>query len=221
MHPRLSSQSLAEQVANILAAQIGDGRWSTGAKLPGEVALCEEFGVSRATVREAIRDLKTKGLVSTRQGAGVFVTSDRPLGQWDRVLAAAEIDAMVEIRRLLEVQAAGLAAERRNRSDVAAIRRALVARAKAESAGDDIEYVDADLEFHRAVVAAVHNPLLDELFDSFSVRMREAMLALLAGSAERPHDQEHHQWLFDAIVDGSTRRAVELATDQLQHVRMR
>lgn len=67
MHPRLSSQSLAEQVANILAAQIGDGRWSTGAKLPGEVALCEEFGVSRATVREAIRDLKTKGLVSTRQ----------------------------------------------------------------------------------------------------------------------------------------------------------
>lgn len=87
--------------------------------------------------------------------------------------------------------------------------------------GDDIEYVDADLEFHRAVVAAVHNPLLDELFDSFSVRMREAMLALLAGSAERPHDQEHHQWLFDAIVDGSTRRAVELATDQLQHVRMR
>ncbi|SKW22758.1 GntR family transcriptional regulator [Mycobacteroides abscessus subsp. abscessus] len=50
------------------------------------------------------------------------MTSDRPLGQWDRVLAAAEIDAVVEIRRLLEVQAAGLAAERRNRSDVAAMR---------------------------------------------------------------------------------------------------
>ncbi|WP_194787150.1 GntR family transcriptional regulator, partial [Mycobacteroides abscessus] len=96
MHPRLSSQSLAEQVANILAAQIGDGRWSTGVKLPGEVALCEEFGVSRATVRKAIRDLKTKGLASTRQGAGAFGTSVRPLWQGVRVLAAAEMRAGVE-----------------------------------------------------------------------------------------------------------------------------
>ena len=68
-------ESLADQAAELLLARIRDGEWRIGAKLPGETTLAPQLGVGRSTTREAIRILAGRGILATRQGAGVFVTA--------------------------------------------------------------------------------------------------------------------------------------------------
>ncbi|MFT4088518.1 MAG: winged helix-turn-helix domain-containing protein, partial [Gordonia sp. (in: high G+C Gram-positive bacteria)] len=87
---------LAEQAASLLAERIKGGEWSLGAKLPGETTLAPQLGVGRSTVREAVRLLAGKGMLETRQGAGVFVTALDVEEDWDTVLQRADIASVIE-----------------------------------------------------------------------------------------------------------------------------
>ena len=191
---------LADQAAELLLDRIRSGEWELGEKLPGETTLAPQLGVGRSTVREAIRQLAGRGVLSSRQGAGVFVTALDVREDWDQVLARADIIAVIEARIAIETEAAGLAADRRTPRDLHAIRRALDLRWQ-RRAGIE-EHVDADTAFHRAIVAAAHNPILLELFDGFTPRLRQAMIDMLrirdAHGSEA--DQHVHADLADAIA---------------------
>ncbi|MEU3573265.1 GntR family transcriptional regulator, partial [Kitasatospora sp. NPDC036755] len=113
----LRPSPLAEQAAALLEERIRSGGWPVGGKLPGEVALAAELGVGRSTVREALRTLAAAGMVQSRQGSGVFVTADRPTGDWAARLRRAELAHVYEVRTVVEVQAARLAAARRTEAD--------------------------------------------------------------------------------------------------------
>lgn len=156
---------LAAQAAELLLTRIRNGEWPLGHRLPGETTLAAQLGVGRSTLREAIRELAGKGVLDSRQGAGVFVTALDVTEDWDVVLRRATIAAVIEARIAIEAEAAALAAQRRTPADLRAIRRALAAR---ETHGEPIaDHVDADMAFHRAVIVAAHNDVLTQLFDSF------------------------------------------------------
>lgn len=208
--------SLADQAAALLLDRVRSGEWSLGEKLPGETTLAPQLGVGRSTVREAIRQLAGRGVLESRQGSGVFVTALDVPEDWDAVLRRADIAAVLEARIAIETEAAALAAERRTPADLRAIRRSLAHR---EAQGDTIEsLVDADTDFHRSIVAAAHNPILGELFDGFTPRLRRAMVDMLRlkrGHAPR-EDHEAHAELARAIANRDAAAAARLSRAHLQ-----
>lgn len=200
--------ALVESVVAQLERLLGDGAWSVGQRLPSEQRLADELGVGRSTVREAVRVLVSQGLVQPRQGAGTFVRAREPrAGDLPARLRRAGVLEVYEVRHGLEVQAARLAAARRSDTDLRQMDDALARRRRARSAGRHRAFVDADLDFHRTVVAAAGNPVLGELFDVFADALRAALLDLAAdpGYAEDTH--AHHVALGEAIRAGDAAAA--------------
>src|SRR5215831_9239436 len=97
-------EPLADQAAGLLLQRIRAGEWSLGEKLPGETTLAPQLGVGRSTVREAIRQLAGRGVLSSRQGAGVFVTALDAPEDWDTVLRRADIISVIEARLAIETE---------------------------------------------------------------------------------------------------------------------
>lgn len=153
---------LSEQLADALALGIRDGQLQPGQRLPTEGALVARFGVSRGVVREALSRLKTLGLIETRQGSGAYV-KQLPQPALEQLVLAPDgsIDAviqMVEVRRALEAEAAGLAAARCTPEGLAQIKAAMQALSQAVAAGGD--GVAEDVGFHTAIAEAAGNPFL-------------------------------------------------------------
>lgn len=207
--------SLADQAAELLLERVRSGEWTLGEKLPGETTLAPQLGVGRSTAREAIRQLAGRGVLASRQGAGVFVTALDTPDDWDVVLRRADILAVIEGRIAIEVEAAALAAERRTPSDLRAIRRALAHRDQQRS--DTGSLVDADTAFHRAIVVAAHNPILTELFDGFTPRLRQAMIDMLRIRHDHATDADHdaHADLVQSIADRDAEGASQQSRSHL------
>lgn len=206
---------LADQAADLLLERIRSREWQLGQKLPGETTLAPQLGVGRSTIREAIRQLAGRGVLTTRQGSGVFVMALDAPEDWDAVLRRADIVAVLEARIAIEAEAAALAAERRTASDLRAIRQALAAR---DNATDGVEaHVDADTAFHRSIIVAAHNPILLELFDGFTPRLRQAMIEMLRLRSDHggPDDHARHARLAGAVSDKDT---VTAASESRAHL---
>ncbi|SEH84673.1 MULTISPECIES: FCD domain-containing protein [unclassified Leifsonia] len=208
-------EPLADQAAELLLDRIRSGEWVLGAKLPGETTLAPQLGVGRSTVREAIRQLAGRGVLATRQGAGVFVTALDASEDWTRTVGRAGILTVIEARIAVEVEASALAAERRTSAELRAMKGALEARESHRGAVD--EHVDTDSAFHRSIVVASHNPILLDLFDSFTPRNRQAMIDMLRtrGSHGDDADQATHQGIYDAIADRDPAAAAAVTRDHL------
>ncbi|MFD7718714.1 FadR/GntR family transcriptional regulator [Streptomyces sp. NPDC059814] len=200
---------LASQTAEILLQRIRAGEWQLGGKLPSESVLAVQLGVGRSTLREAIRELAGKGVVDSRQGAGMFVTALDVTEDWESVLRRVSIVAVIESRIAIETEAAALAAQRRTAADINALAQALAERVTDEQTVE--EHVDADMRLHRAVVAAAHNDVLIELFDGFVPRIRQAMVEMfkIQPEASRTGDQDAHEDLVRFITDGHPREAAQ------------
>ncbi|MFE3261315.1 FadR/GntR family transcriptional regulator [Nocardia sp. NPDC059091] len=199
MVAQVQRHPLAAQAAEVLLSRIRAGEWQLGHRLPGETTLAAQLGVGRSTLREAIRELAGRGVLESRQGAGVFVTALDVAEDWDTVLRRSDIVTVIEARIAIEAEGAALAARRRTPADMRAMLRALAARAES---GDSVEgLVDADTAFHRTVVAAAHNDILLELFNAFVPRSRHAMIDMLRIRPMRDPATDHdaHEHLYDAI----------------------
>ncbi|MEW2066222.1 FadR/GntR family transcriptional regulator [Streptomyces sp. NPDC007346] len=215
----LRPSPLVEQATEHLREQITGGEWAVGTKLPGETTLAKSLGVGRSTVREALRALAGAGLVQARQGAGVFVTATEPKEGWSTQLRQAAITDVYEVRMLVEVEAAQLAAQRRTDDDVTALHEALAGRRDAAKAGD-AEYVEADIALHQALVAAAHNPVLTGLFTEFVPVLEQRLLdlvELLNLRSDHPnYGDEGHTALVDAVVQGDAEAAGRALRDELR-----
>ncbi|KUL39342.1 GntR family transcriptional regulator [Streptomyces sp. NRRL F-4489] len=211
----LRPSPLVEQATQHLRDQITGGQWPVGTKLPAETALAKTLGVGRSTVREALRALAGAGLLQARQGAGVFVIATEPEEDWATRLRHAAVTDVYEVRMLIEVQAARLAAQRRTEADLSAMRAALEAR-RAAAAGDDPAFVDADIALHAAVVAGAHNPVLTDLFVEFTPALREGLIDLLALLDLRTHEPNHGDEGHAALVAAIERGDADAASGALQ-----
>jgi DNA-binding FadR family transcriptional regulator len=212
---QIRRESLADQAAEALLERIRGGEWPLGHKLPGETTLAPQLGVGRSTIREAIRQLAGRGVLSTRQGAGVFVAALDAAEDWGQLVSRADIASVIEARIAIEVEASALAAERRTVADLRAIRRAAEERDAHRSQLE--EHVDADTAFHRSIVAAANNPILIELFDGFAPACRRAMIDMLRIRREygTDDDQGVHLRIVEAIDRRDRDEASRLTRDHL------
>ena len=152
-------ETLTAKLVQTLGDRIAKGTYPRGDKLPSEIEMIEEFGVSRTVVREAIATLKANGLVSTHQGVGAFVLQS-DIVQPFRIEEAhldvvKEVLSVLELRIGFEAEAAALAAQRRQESHLVALRASLERMQRAIAVGEDA--VEADLDFHRAIAEATEN----------------------------------------------------------------
>lgn len=215
--PLARPSALSETLAAQLLQRIRSAGLAPGDSLPSEKTLGEQFGVSRAVVREAISRLKAEGYVLTRQGAGAFVTM--PGERSFRFAPTPETgDAEVfELRALIESGAAELAALRREASDLDALSAALAAmEAALQGEGDGAAADDA---FHAAVAQATHNrqvqAFLQFVAQQFSASRSPTWSAEgMASGRARIAQQEHHA-LFAAI---RTRDAGAARREALAHL---
>jgi GntR family transcriptional regulator, transcriptional repressor for pyruvate dehydrogenase complex len=212
----LRRSPLVELAVSQLREQVLSGQWPVGGRLPAETELAQRLEVGRSTVREAVRALVHAGLLETRQGSGTYVRSVTPAGDWEPRLRRAAVLEVYEVRQALEVQAARLAADRRTEADIALMRERLAERKRARARARDSAFVEADLAFHRSVVAAAHNALLAEMFDSFGTVLREALAVIVSDSGldDAGADPAHGR-LAAAIEAGDPAAAERAARDHL------
>lgn len=164
-HPLDREPTLASRATSQLQALIVSRHLKPGARLPSERELGESLGVSRTVIREAVRALTAKGLLEVRVGAGTFVRQpsvdviSELLSIFMSHTSAGDISHghVHEMRRVLEIEMAGLAAQRRDESDLAEMRRLVEEVAKPGISAED--YVRADVGFHKALARASKNPL--------------------------------------------------------------
>jgi GntR family transcriptional regulator, transcriptional repressor for pyruvate dehydrogenase complex len=206
--PRLVAERLSDRLAVLLGEAIGSGTLRPGDRLPTEQQLALSHGVSRTVVREAVHQLRSRQLLISRQGSGVFV-ADPPVHQalafdpavLDSLQAVIQV---VEVRRVLEGEIAALAAERATRAQVAAMRRALKAIDAAAAAGHD--GVAEDLAFHRAIGEATGNPQFRLLLGFLEQYLREAMRVTRGNEARRRDFMEAVRGEHRAVVDAIAAR---------------
>ena len=166
-----------------LGLAIVSGRYGPGASIPPEPLLCEELGVSRTVIREAVKSLIAKGLVSSGPKVGTRVLEPQQWNWFDPDVVGWQSKAgltreylrdLQELRRVVEPAAVRMAAERATPEDLADIEAAYAGMRKAVEEGGD--YVTHDLRFHQGLLKACHNRML--------VQMSKALSALLRTSFE-------------------------------------
>ncbi|WP_319412611.1 FadR/GntR family transcriptional regulator [uncultured Cohaesibacter sp.] len=204
-------KSLTDEVTESMMEQIYSGQIGVGQKLPTGAQLASEYDVSLTVIREAISRLQSEGLVTSRQGAGVFVAESmvrRPfrINPNDGQIS---ISRIFELRTGVEIEAAGLAASRATKKDLTAISRSLKAMEEAIETGTDA--VAEDLEFHRAVAAATKNPLFNDFLGFLEGHIRGSI-----ETSRRISDQQEvvlalaeHRRIYEAIEAGDVAKSQE------------
>jgi GntR family transcriptional repressor for pyruvate dehydrogenase complex len=210
---KLEAARLSDRLAALIEQQIDAGALQAGDRLPTEQQLAAAHGVSRTVVREAVHQLKSQGLVRSRQGSGVYVTeppAHRALAFDPKVLESMDaVVQMVELRRVIEGEMAALAAQRATRAQLAGLKRAIVAIDEATERGE--LGVDEDLAFHRAIGEATGNPQFVRLLGILEAYLRDAMTVTKGHESKRAdfmaQVRREHRAILTAIVDGNPKAA--------------
>jgi GntR family transcriptional regulator, transcriptional repressor for pyruvate dehydrogenase complex len=216
----ITRSSLTESVARHLLTEIRDKRLEPGTKIPSERDLMAGLGVGRSTIREAINGLAMLGVIEVRHGQGAFVTEMAAGLERTRSIAAALARGVTyelfEARRLVEVEAARLAAERRTDADLAEISRALDDHAKAIA--DGVPAVEPSVRFHVEVAEAAHNEVLASFVASFSEILGQRGPVLEEVDGFREWEIEQHRSVYEPIEAGDPALAVERMRGHLDAV---
>jgi GntR family transcriptional repressor for pyruvate dehydrogenase complex len=210
---KLQAARLSDRLAALIGAQIDGGALAPGDRLPTELKLAAAHGVSRTVVREAVHQLKSQGLVRSRQGSGVYVTeppAHRALAFDPKVLESMDaVVQMVELRRVIEGEMSALAAQRATRSQRAGLKRALLAIDEATERGE--LGVEEDLGFHRAIGEATGNPQFVRLLAILEAYLRDAMTVTKGHESKRAdfmaQVRREHRAILTAIVAGNAKAA--------------
>jgi GntR family transcriptional repressor for pyruvate dehydrogenase complex len=187
------------------------GSWREGEKIPPERDLCKRLGVGRASLREALKALEIMGMIEIRLGDGTYVCKrsdffSRPL-LW-AIVSGSEVDAreLVEARMLIEVELAGLAAERANAEQVRLIAAQLDRMEKAKNT--PLQFVQADIDFHLAIGQAASNGILMNALHLIRNLLHEWVLSAVAAKGVAEKACEQHRKMLSAIElrDAATAR---------------
>lgn len=216
------SQVIVDQIKVL----IRDGRLLPGDRLPSERELCQRFGVSRVTVREALRVLEASGLVAIRVGAhgGAFLTtpSAARLGEGlADLISLAPLTAVnvTEARIIVELGILPLAVERATEEDIAAL---FAMVEESEAAVAEGKYtVEMSAAFHIRVGVCTHNPAIEMLLSSFHGPMRMSIEESHIAAPMGHRGTEEHRKLAEAIQARDLAAAREVMTTHLERTAQR
>jgi GntR family transcriptional regulator, transcriptional repressor for pyruvate dehydrogenase complex len=193
---------LSDKVADLMLETILSRKLQAGNRLPSERELGEQFGVSRTVIREAVRSLVAKGIIEVQSGSGLRVSAVGPAAVRESMslfLRAGMLDfeKVHEVRAVLEVHIAGVAAERATAADVEQLR---TVHERMRSEVDDVDAAARDdLEFHRAIAGATQNDLYLLLMDSIGSALIDIRRDNL-GSGSAPTTLEQHEEILERIA---------------------
>jgi GntR family transcriptional repressor for pyruvate dehydrogenase complex len=213
---------VTQEAIERIRERIASGEWGPGTRLPREADLAQQLGLSRNSLREAVRALSLARVLEVRQGDGTFVSSLEPEELLEPALSATHllrgrtVLELFEVRRMLEPEAAAMAAAHADEGVVAALRRELD---RMHAAGDRAEeLVEADQAFHDVIAGAPGNGVLQALLRSLSTRTVRARL--WHGLADRNAldlAREEHERIFEAIAHGDPDLARAAALIHIAH----
>ncbi|GAA1984029.1 FadR/GntR family transcriptional regulator [Kitasatospora viridis] len=205
--------AVTDQAIEKIKEMIVSGTLSPGARLPNEADLSEQLGLSRSSLREAVRALTAMRILVAKQGDGTYVSGLEPHLLLEAMTFAADVShghtarQLLQVRRLLEPQAAALAAGLLSGDQLAALRTILD---RSEQAATIEEFIELDVEFHRTIADAVGNPVLSTLLGILSTHtqrlriVRGTILQPPAGGTPAPsaREQAHreHETIWRALV---------------------
>lgn len=195
------STAAAAQIVEHVRREIEAGRLGPGARLPPERELSQQMGVSRPSLRSGLRTLHAMGIITARRGAGTFIVEGPPhLGKAPLEFLAAlhgfTLDQMYGARRILEVGAAGLAAENATGEQLATMAEEIAGMFA--SLGEPQTFLRHDLHFHRAVADASGNPIVAAIIGTLTEIIWETGRINLAGFSLR-ESAETHRRIYDMV----------------------
>ncbi|ERI09381.1 FadR/GntR family transcriptional regulator [Aneurinibacillus aneurinilyticus] len=199
-------EKMSQIISRELLTMIETGQLSPGAKLPTEMELAARFGVSRIPIREALSVLRAAGVISSRQGGGSYVEETAGSALLQRIRIESDdvegIKHLFEMRKILEPEAAYLAALRRTPEQLERMKQVLKLLEN-ESVDQGKSGMKADIEFHRAIILATQNPIMIQMLESLSSLYERALKITLQPNTElerkRKAVYKEHQNILLAI----------------------
>ena len=197
----------ARLVAEALRERIVTKQFETGAHLPAPETLIAEFGVSRATLREALNVLESEGLVRLRRGPGGGAIVTAPDGQ--AIMRSLEsllrfegttLEEVMAVRLVVDPLAAGLAAEHADATDLERIRTSVERQRRPDVLGSHEEWFEENLHYHWSIAVASHNPLVRVLSESLHNIVLTGGLRIDVQTSERAHSVEDHAAVYGRIA---------------------
>jgi DNA-binding GntR family transcriptional regulator len=196
--------SLRTQIKEILLARILNGEYKPGDRLV-ELQIAQEFGISQAPVRESLRELEALGFVESEPYRGTRV----------RAVTKAELTEIYPVRAALEEVAARVAAQRLA-GKVEALAAELAAMHQAAEKGDLYEQVQHDVEFHRLIVEASGNRVLQDVWKSLRIEAR-TLISVLKTDIGGHEIAEMHRPVLEALAEGNAEKAGVLLRKHVEY----
>lgn len=201
---------LVESTVTQVLDLIVDGTYTVGQSMPGEAELAKSLNVSRPTLREAVKVLIGGGVLSVRHGRGTFVQDP---ANWTGVAMIAHaargtvdprlLDQQVlQVRSMIEIGAARLAATNRTDDDLEAMEQVLAAFAKADADGDVETAIDLDIRFHDLLTHSSGNPFVPAVLHPLSELLLAQRRRTTAIAEVRARAHRHHQRILEALTAG-------------------
>lgn len=203
----IKTKKIYEEIVDQIRQLLIDGQIKPGDKLPSERELIESFKVSRSSIREALSALEMMGILEVRTGEGTFIRHIRPESMmaslaWSLYLDKGSILEMLEVRKMIEVQAVGYAAERATDREINQLSETLdKMKNNLENMGSISE--KADMMFHYTIAVATHNKITIKLMDTISDNLQHLIHATRPKLYEGKYTPEllynEHEKIYNAI----------------------
>lgn len=213
----IRQKRISDEVFEQMKEHILSGEWGTGKKIPGELELAEQFGVSRVSVREAIHRLVGMGVLTIRRGDGTYVSEVLPENYLNALLPillieGASLNEMLEFRAMIEVESARLASRRANREELARMSEVLAVMEK--SKGNVPVFAAADLDFHIAIAMAAHNSVIIKVNAIIHDMLKKTMEEIV-GITGYEGGLYYHKKILEAIKNKDEEGAVSLMREHI------
>jgi DNA-binding FadR family transcriptional regulator len=206
--------SLPEKFADELLEDVISGRYPTGSALPAEGELAAAHGISRPTLREAVRILRAKNVLSVQHGRGTFVNAPDAWSSLDVLVRASARSSssgvperLLEARRMVEVGAVQLAAQRRSVEHLDEMRASVAEMLAASVEGDVDLFVEADMAFHDTIMRASGNVFVPYLLEPFGALLVEARRQTSAVPQIQRNAIAEHERILAAVRGGDPAQA--------------
>lgn len=214
---KIKRETLSQQVIDQIVLLITDGHLTPGDKLPSELKLIEQFGVSRPVLREALSSLETLEIVTRRPRGGTYINEKIGSSPFKAMLAISinNIPAVIEARMTLELGLVTMAAQKINEDELAELLETIHSIEKAK----DENYGIYDKQFHRIIAYSVSNPILEGMIDSLLLT-HEKMDSLIKYEDREPEKTiDQHYAIYEALKKGDPIESFEKMYEHLNYVR--
>lgn len=223
----MARSSLVDDTATALLDRIISGEFPEGSTLPSQEQLARQLEVSRPTAREAIKILQQQGVLRVEHGNGTFVN---PTASWTDIEVITKLlaadgqggdvpEQVIEVRRIIEVAAAGLCASRCTPETLEDLGRHLAAMELAADQSDLDSFVDNDIAFHDVILRGGQNRFLAAVFDPMRTTLRRARTQTSWFPEIRQHAIAHHRDVLKAVASGNPERASAAMSAHLDQTR--